>query len=191
MVWKMIFLSQGCILMFHVNLPGCKMMFWTCTKFLSLPKDNNQKQIWMITASPHDPTKCSFPKNSWTQKGWSFVENPSTAECHQLERSSSPYISVDCPKSTWESSLEGGFLGPKTSEIRHPPVDASDISAIFKLKKHHGIYTPVTNMAGKWTMNEDVFLNQKKGNMSIAIGMFSERGIFQLPSHQLTPSYFV
>ena len=26
MVWKMIFLFQGCILRFHVNLPGCKLV---------------------------------------------------------------------------------------------------------------------------------------------------------------------
>ena len=27
MVWKMIFLFQGCILRFHVNLPGCMSKF--------------------------------------------------------------------------------------------------------------------------------------------------------------------
>ena len=34
MVWKMIFLFQGCLVRFHVNLPGC--MFWICWYVVSL-----------------------------------------------------------------------------------------------------------------------------------------------------------
>ena len=40
MVWKMILLFQGCILSFHVNLPGCKQIFGSNTSFSFLcPSD--------------------------------------------------------------------------------------------------------------------------------------------------------